>query len=418
MARILALDTHPVRHRAALYQQLGGTYGHDVTVLYGADANTKHFAPGETEHRFEWELSLLGGYKAHFGERIRRGDQLNIDRLHCKKLGRTVLRTRPELILWSDLHSRFALEAATWLWPLSIPWVLRLERLGFGPEPMPWVGNLREALRRRIYRRAESIAYVGERARQHFTEFGVPKSKQVFSPFGIVTAGLRTEESDRAALRGLQRTAWQVPDSHRVLLYLGSPTTERDAQSVVEAVRSLHPRLRDQTRVVFPDTEPLRSAIQERALRQPVVAVNFCQLAEPANDSTLWPSAAYHGADMAVLPCSDHAIGWGSALNGALAHGLPCLASDRVGGSADLIVTGITGHLFEADSATALAEAVARMWSYTGAPGLRSRCRDHAGRYSLGEAGAGLNRAIKSALSYTSSQASSAVCEMPNGPQS
>lgn len=57
-----------------------------------------------------------------------------------------------------------------------------------------------------------------------------------------------------------------------------------------------------------------------------------------------------------VLPSSEEV--WGLVVNQAMAHGLPCIVSNRVGAAPDLVISGKTGYVFPAGSRTGLIHAL------------------------------------------------------------
>jgi glycosyltransferase involved in cell wall biosynthesis len=62
----------------------------------------------------------------------------------------------------------------------------------------------------------------------------------------------------------------------------------------------------------------------------------------------------------------------------ALATGLPCVVSDRVGAAPDLIVPGTTGDVFPVGDVAALAAAVERVRARECASGARGRAERRA----------------------------------------
>lgn len=400
MARILALDTHPTHRRAALYRQLSDTLGHQVTVLYGSDAYTKRLGPGGLEDGFEWDLQLLSGYRARFSTTSSASSSPSPQPQHCRRLLRTWVQARPDVLLWSDLQSRFAAEALTLSWPLHTPWILRPEVAPVAPaiQATPHAllqrlrGGLGGALLQRVYQRADAVAYVGRLSRQYFLDHGVDSERLFFSPFSLSYEGLQTEESQRQSLRGPLRSQLGLSETQRLLLCPGALEAANDPQRVIEAVRSLAPRLRNNTAILFLGAGPLQPSLAERAQRDPQVAVHFANLPRESSRSIY-----YHAADLTVLPSrrSDH---WGTALHESLSHGVRVICSDALQGVEDLVVEGITGLAFRAGSSPELAQAIAALSPKTGDEGLRNHCRDHAGHYSVGESVQGLGRAISAVV--------------------
>jgi glycosyltransferase involved in cell wall biosynthesis len=90
-----------------------------------------------------------------------------------------------------------------------------------------------------------------------------------------------------------------------------------------------------------------------------------------------------------VLP-SRHSETWGLVVNEALLHGVPVVASDRVGCAPDLVVADRTGAVFAAGDVEALARALASVLRLVGRTDVRRACREHVARYSVDAAAAGI----------------------------
>ena len=69
---------------------------------------------------------------------------------------------------------------------------------------------------------------------------------------------------------------------------------------------------------------------------------------------------AYAIADCLVLP-SDWGETWGLVVNEAMATGLPCVVSDRVGCGPDLVVPGVTGDVVPFGDVPALSAALQKL---------------------------------------------------------
>lgn len=115
---------------------------------------------------------------------------------------------------------------------------------------------------------------------------------------------------------------------------------------------------------------------------------------------------AFAAADCLALPSESET--WGLAVNEALATGLPCVVSDRVGCAPDLISPGETGEVFQTGDVGALQAAIERVRQRIIAGHLYdAACRAKADEYSFAAATAGLLaacRAIRSQPELFSTQ--------------
>jgi glycosyltransferase involved in cell wall biosynthesis len=99
---------------------------------------------------------------------------------------------------------------------------------------------------------------------------------------------------------------------------------------------------------------PLRTQCED-AVRDTRARVRFAGF---LNQSAI--TSAYVVADVLVLP-SDGGETWGLVVNEAMACGLPCIVSDKVGCGPDLIARDETGVIYPLGDVDALAEAMSRV---------------------------------------------------------
>ena len=248
---------------------------------------------------------------------------------------------------------------------------------------------VRDVALKNIYRRCEALLYVGEHSRAHYERLDVAPEDLIFSPYCVDVTPFRTTETDRTMTRDASRAEQGVEPGDFVMLFSGKLVERKDPLRIIEAARRLdHGR---RTVVMFLGSGALEQQLRAAASIDPPVAVRFLGF---RNQSEL--SACYHAADCLVLP-SLHDETWGLVVNEALSHGLPCVVSDAVGCAPDLIEQGVTGAVFEAGDAAALAVALGRVLPLLNDPAVRARCREVVHAYSVTAAARGLAEACQRA---------------------
>jgi glycosyltransferase involved in cell wall biosynthesis len=161
---------------------------------------------------------------------------------------------------------------------------------------------------------------------------------------GFARAAREVSPQDRAAVR----SSWGCGDGDIALLFVGRLVQDKGLLLLVRALE----RLRDvPIRLVVYGAGPLESELRRSAERLPI------HLAGVGGKEEL--ASAYASADVFVLPSLFEP--WGLVVNEAMASGLPCVVSDAVGSSEDLIIAGDTGSVFPSRDVAALAEAVRRL---------------------------------------------------------
>ena len=92
----------------------------------------------------------------------------------------------------------------------------------------------------------------------------------------------------------------------------------------------------------------LESSLRKKAGKERVHFIGF------QNQSAM--PAVYRMGDVFVLPSGGPGETWGLSINEAMACGRPVIASDKFGGTADLIQNGVNGYSFTSGSAEDLKE--------------------------------------------------------------
>lgn len=392
MARILALDTHPIQYKAPIYRRLQAAHGHEVTVLYASDFSAKPFQDREFGVELAWDVDLLSGYRALFGSRAEPGEQPDPRALHCRGLAHALWLARPEIVLLSHYAGRFGRESIGKLAGLPLRWIFRGETTDHAEQRSAARAMTRDLALRGFYARCSALAYIGQRSHDHYRRLGVPESKLFFAPYAVETGPFAMEERDRERLRAACRDGLGIGSDQIVLLFSGKLSPRKDPVRLVLAARELPAEMRKRVCILYLGAGELESAIAAEAAREP--AIDF-RLVGFKNQSALSPY--YHAADAVVLSSLRFET-WGLVINEALHHGTPCIASDQVGSTPDLIIEGKTGAAFTAGSSASLAAAIQRLWPRLGSVEARVDARAHMRRFSLDAATMGMVRAIDATL--------------------
>ncbi len=104
-------------------------------------------------------------------------------------------------------------------------------------------------------------------------------------------------------------------------------------------------------------------------------------------------SPYYHASDLLVMPSRNET--WGLVVNEALQHGLPCVVSESVGCSPDLIEPGITGEKCAANSVVSLTLAIQRAFVLMERWDIRKKCREKVEAYTMEKAAEGIAKAYQ-----------------------
>ncbi len=386
------ISTHPVQYRAPVYRALRNTFDIDLTVVYGSDMSVAGYKDKEFGTTFSWDSDLLSGYQAYFLSRTEKGSEEAGQRYGAGGVARAMNELKPAAVLIEGyahpLYRQAFREAAR----AHCSVMFRAETTDHAKQRSMVKRWLRDRYLKGVYARCDTLLYIGEYSRRHYERLGCPAGKLVFSPYGVDTASFQCGEEQRSGLRKEVRASLGARDEEIVFLFSGKLVNRKGPDLLVSAVRALGDDLRRRCRVLFLGSGGLQGRLQAHAQREPAVRVHFAGF---RNQTQM--SRYYHGADLLVLP-SRHSETWGLVVNEALHHGLPCVVSDAVGCTPDLIETGVTGEICVAASAQSLAEALRRSLDLAGREDIRRRCREKAGAYTIEDAAAGIAKAYRALI--------------------
>ncbi len=330
--RVLVLTNILPPYRVPLYQRLASMPGLDVRVIL----------LGESEPNRQWDLDIK---KNDFATQVLPGKSLYFWRwelpVHLKRgLVRALEEQSPDVVLVSGWDQPGYWQAAWWCKRRGVPLVLHCgSTLTSGLHTRtPWM-----LLRKAMVRMASTYVAYGSRAREHLCYLGAPPER-VHVGFNTVDmdafAAAVQQERARPATRQLRGSYPPV-----LLLYTGQLISRKRVDLALGAMASLDKE--DLGLLVVgsgPEEAGLRSLAASLGLRH-VYFEGFRQPDELPRYYAL--------ADVLVLP-SDREV-WGLVVNEALAAGLYCICSDKVGAACDALRPGWNGDTFAAGDAQDLA---------------------------------------------------------------
>jgi glycosyltransferase involved in cell wall biosynthesis len=223
-------------------------------------------------------------------------------------------------------------------------------------------GRAKSLMKRVLYPAAlrvfDAALYVGQRSRQYYEHYGVPKDRLFFSPHCVDTRWFAERSGDEAGAALRRRHG--LASSEKAVLFAGKLLPFKRPLDLLEAASRLNASGRPST-VMVAGSGPLEAALREDAAQKGVklVLLGF-------QNQTEMP-ACYAAADCLVLPSDPHET-WGLVVNEALACGRPVVVSDAVGCAPDLAADGTAGRSFPMGDCGRLAEAIASLYDHPPSP--------------------------------------------------
>ncbi len=390
--RLTAALTHPVQYYTPWFRHIATHCPEiDLTVLYATRPTPSQQGVG-FGRALEWDVALTEGYHCCVVRSSRGADSVHSDEfwgLDVPEMVAAVRETQPDVVLVPGWHS---------VTLLRVLWACRRARLPvlyrgdthLGRAPIGWRRPLWSPRTRLLLGLFDGYLSVGRRARAYLRHFGVDDSRVFPAPHCVDNEffAARAARYQTPGGRVEARVALGLDARDFVVLFVGKMEPKKRPLDLIRAMG----RLGAGSRLLMVGTGELEQECRAEAARlgAPVAWAGFL------NQSEL--GRTYAAADCLVLP-SDWGETWGLVVNEALATGLPCVVSDRVGCAPDLVTPGETGEIFPMGDVAALTAAVARVRDQRGAGhDWAPACRRRADSYSLERAADGLSAGCRAVV--------------------
>ncbi len=320
--KLAALATHPIQYHSPLFRELAKEADLRVYFAELPDAYRQGSGFGRA---FQWDVPLVEGYQWEvYGGRTCAPGAVRHTRT-LRNLRRAFAHWKPDVVLLTG-------------WQDTSQWIAALVAV-FSRRPILFRGENNLLVRRPLWKlclhrlflsTCRYLLYIGEENKRYYERLGFCSAKMRFCPY--FSDGERIAKSAETLLskRNEIRTRWRIPPGAPCFLFCGKLTKKKRCADFVRAVK----RVPGAHGLIVGDGE-LRDELE--ALAGPVSFAGFLNQSEIAQ--------GYAAADVLVLP-SDATETWGLVVNEAMACGLPCIVSDKVGCRRDLVIEGRSGLSF------------------------------------------------------------------------
>jgi glycosyltransferase involved in cell wall biosynthesis len=395
--KLLVVLTHPIQYYAPWFRHIARNCPDlDLTVLYATMPTPEQQGVGFGVP-FSWDSSVTDGYRFRIVSDNHQGTDVssgNFWGAHARGIGRALEESSPDVVLLPGWHSATYLRALYFCRRRGIPILFRGDT-HLGNRPPGWKGHLWRARTRVLLRAFDSYLAVGTRVREYLRSFGVPDS-QIFNCAHCVdnnffyesTAPYRNSER-----REELRRSFGLGSDDFVALFAGKLEANKRPADVLEAAA----RMGNGFSVLMVGTGELSGSLRAQAERLNVKLLSAGFL----NQTQM--GQAYAASDCLVLPSAGES--WGLVVNEAMATGLPCVVSDRVGCAPDLVKGGETGFVFPmGDIESLVSELKLVKEAKEQGRGWSTACRARAALFSFEAATQGLLEACQRVRQRTTSE--------------
>jgi len=348
--RLAILQTHPIQYHAPFYRGLSQAERLDVTVFYGSRRYGCEPAYDEGFGvNIQWDVPLLSGYRAVFLRNISPCPSVN-KRWGLLPLGlyRKLRAGHFDAVLLNGYSLLYFWLAMICAKALGLPVMLRAETTTLRRSQAN-ASKVRHAAKSLLCRfflaNVDAFLPIGSLSKEFYRGYGVPEEKLFLAPYCVDNRFF--EQQMQASWGARKRIRAEVGTVDEVVgICVAKLIPRKRPMDLLAAYARM--RNRERLSLIFVGDGELRSEI-ERFVR--LRGLSKVRVVGFKNQTEL--SQYYMAADFAVLPSAIES--WGLAINEALVHSLPVVATDMVSGAYDLIEEGKTGWRYPAGNVEELA---------------------------------------------------------------
>ncbi|MCC6694189.1 MAG: glycosyltransferase [Candidatus Hydrogenedentes bacterium] len=368
-------------YRVPLFAELAGRFDLDVWIL-GDIRSVRQWPSEAPDAGFR--------YRVLPHVTIPLGSRYNVVLLNYA-LPAELARPRPDAIIFCAWDTPAAFYTAWHARRTRTPFVLWS---GSTASENTLLRTLTRPLVQGLVRRADAFLAYGSRARDYLVSLGADPARTYLAYNTVETAQFARSSRISSAERETLRARLGIA-TERVLLFCGNLL---ELKGVGDLLASFARYAREDARTTLllvgsgRDEPRYRRFVQAEGLEERVVFAGFV-----ARDAL---PQYYALADLLVLPSRSEI--WGLVINEALACGLPVLATDVCGATADLLQDGVNGYIVPARNPEALCEALRRHFSTrTNQDALREAARRSIEPFTLARTADAFEAAVARACERT-----------------
>lgn len=345
MKRLAIITTHPIQYNAPFFRRLAerGNIHPGIFYTWGKTVLENKFDPGFGK-TVEWDIPLLSGYEYYFTDNTAaHPGSHHFTGIRNPHLIREIINWKPDALLiygWSFQSHLACMRYFHGKLPVLFRGDSTLLDAGSG-----WKAFIRKCFLRWVYRYVDTALYTGKNNADYFRACGLRENQLVFAPHVVDNSRFADTPERNYATRALaMRRGFGISDTDTVFLFAGKLEPKKDPELLIRAFTSLQ---RTGIHLLVAGIGVLEQRLKELAGNDK--RIHFAGFHNQSEMPVL-----YRVANWFVLPSQGPGETWGLAVNEAMACGVPVIASNRCGCTADLVKPGENGYDFPAGSLQAL----------------------------------------------------------------
>jgi glycosyltransferase involved in cell wall biosynthesis len=339
--RLAIITTHPIQYNAPLFRCLSERGIVEVMVFYtwGSAVLQSKYDPG-FGMIVNWDVPMLQGYDFRFLDNVaKRPGSDHFKGIDNPDIVREIDAWKPDLLLVYGWNFKSHLKILKH-YKGRIPVWFRGDSTCLDDRGMARF-IVRGLALGAIYRYVDKAFYTGICNKEYFKKAYVKEGKLVLAAHAVDNDFFQDPAGSYERRSREWRMELGIGENAVVFLFAGKLEKKKSPFLLLEVFKS--GGFAVDSHLVFAGNGELESSLRASVGKDRVHFIGF------QNQSVM--PAVYRVGDVFVLPSGGPGETWGLSINEAMACGRPVIASDKCGGTADLIQNGVNGYSFVAGSA-------------------------------------------------------------------
>ena len=322
MRKIAIITSHPIQYNAPLFAFLAKDSRIDIKVFYtwGTEVLCEKYDP-HFQQNIKWDIPLLDGYNYEFIRNISKkpGSHYFYGIIN-PNLNQEIEEWGAEIVWVWGWAFKSHLKALRYFHGKKEVWFRGDSTLLNEPKGISIKKQLRRIFLKWVYNKVDKAFYVGSHNKDYFTKHGLNEDQLIFAPHAIDSVRFSDSTGDFLDQANRLRNQLGVSKNDHLVFFVGKFEPNKNLIDLINQFNNSSMKL------LLVGNGP-----QENKLRE-IAKENIYFL--PFHNQSMMP-IIYRIGDALILNSKSET--WGLVINEALACGVPVIASDKCGGSIDLI---------------------------------------------------------------------------------
>ncbi|MCW3079596.1 glycosyltransferase family 4 protein [Segetibacter sp.] len=336
--RLAIVTTHPIQYNAPLFKLLNEESCFTIKVFYTWSQSKQKVFDKDFGLSVAWDIPLLDGYDYKFVDNVSATPGSH----HFKGVINPTLNSAIEdwkadaMLVYGWAFSSHL--KAIRHFHKKIPVLFRGDSTLLDESSRYSVKKLvRRLFLRWVYSHVDFALYVGSANKKYFESVGFNSKQLLFAPHAIDNSRFTTNEYGFCQDAKKWRLRLGIPEKDLIFLFAAKLIKKKDPELLINSFLRLKA---SSTWLILVGNGEL-----EKELKEKYKSFSNVKFIDFQNQSRM--PVVYRLGDVFVLPSRGPGETWGLALNEAMACGRAVIASDKCGGSVDLIENGKNGYVFK-----------------------------------------------------------------------